>query len=112
MDELPAKLEDLFHFSFNFDNLIKIISFLNKKNQQMSEEIKELTHQMSSVDDMKQQISDLQIKAKSQEKNLKDQSDSLSNHQTKLMEIDAKIKVVAQENVDVSNKVSQFEFKV
>ena len=28
------------------------------------------------------------------------------------MEIDAKIKVVAQENVDVSNKVSQFEFKV
>ena len=78
----------------------------------MSEEIKELTHQMSSVDDMKQQISDLQIKAKSQEKNLKDQSDSLSNHQTKLMEIDAKIKVVAQENVDVSNKVSQFEFKV
>ena len=112
MDELPAKLEDLFHFSFNFDNLIKIISFLNKKNQQMSEEIKELTHQMSSVDDMKQQISDLQIKAKSHEKNLKDQSDSLSNHQTKLMEIDAKIKVVAQENVDVSNKVSQFEFKV
>ena len=112
MDELPAKLEDLFHFSFNFDNLIKIISFLNKKNQQMSEEIKELTHQMSSVDDMKQQISDLQIKAKFQEKNLKDQSDSLSNHQTKLMEIDAKIKVVAQENVDVSNKVSQFEFKV
>ena len=78
----------------------------------MSEEIKELTHQMSSVDDMKQQISDLQIKAKFQEKNLKDQSDSLSNHQTKLMEIDAKIKVVAQENVDVSNKVSQFEFKV
>ena len=69
MDELPAKLEDLFHFSFNFDNLIKIISFLNKKNQHMSEEIKELTHHMSSVDDMKKQISDLQIKAKSQEKN-------------------------------------------
>ena len=30
MDELPAKLEDLFHFSFNFDNLIKIISFLGE----------------------------------------------------------------------------------
>lgn len=112
MDEFPAKLEELFHFSFNFDNLIKIIQFLHKNNIQMSSDIKELSHQISTIDDLKQQISDMQIKLKSHDKSIKDVNESISNHQTKLLEIDQKIGVIAQETVESNTKIGQFEFKL
>ena len=35
-DEYPANLNDMCQFSFNFDNLIKIIERLNKKNNSNS----------------------------------------------------------------------------
>ena len=40
--ELPVKLEELCQFTFNFNNLIKIIDYLHQNNLSLQQEMKDI----------------------------------------------------------------------
>ena len=97
MENLPVKLDSLFSFSFQFDNLIKIIQFLHKNNTTLTDEVSELKRQVSVLNELKSQVTSLEIKQKTIDKNLKETNQSLSSHQRTLLEHESKTQSLIQQ---------------
>lgn len=97
MENLPVKLDSLFSFSFQFDNLIKIIQFLHNNNTALNDEVSELKRQVSVLNELKSQVTSLEIKQKTIDKNLKETNQSLSSHQRTLLEHESKTQSLIQQ---------------
>ena len=82
--EFPFKLEELLNYTFNFDNLIKAISFLQSNNIELVAELNNVNKRLSLFDAMRADINEMKI----QSKNLQNQNDtmnqSLKNMQERL----------------------------
>ena len=59
--ELPSKLEDIFKYSFNFDNLIKVLDYLFNNNVIMVREIKDLKMKVKDIDILQEEIEKLKL---------------------------------------------------
>ena len=109
MDNLPVKLDSLFSFSFQFDNLIKIIQFLHKNNTTLTDEVSELKRQVSVLNELKSQVTSLEIKQKTTDKNLKETNQSLSSHQRTLLEHESKTQTLIQQLKTLSETTTSHE---
>lgn len=91
-EELPVKLEEMLVFSFNFDNLIKVVKYLHKSNQTLSSEINDIKSQLTEIERLREDVTELQIKSRNLEQVTKEQFESLENHQKTLLRLDSQIK--------------------
>ena len=73
--EFPFKLEELLNYTFNFDNLIKAISFLHNNSIKLVSEINDINKRISVFDSLKSDIDDIKIKSKS----IQNQNEALNN---------------------------------
>ena len=86
IQDFPVKLEELCSFTFNFENLIRIIQFLHKSHNDLVSEVRDLTKKVLLFEDLKSQIGDLQVKQRTTEISQKEMGETLSNLQSKLLE--------------------------
>ena len=61
--ELPVKLNELFEFSFNFNNLIKTISYLHQNELSLHQNLKDIDMRLSSMESLRNDIEELKIKS-------------------------------------------------
>jgi chromosome segregation ATPase len=109
IQEFPVKLEELCSFSFNFENLIRIIEFLHKSHTQLANEVKDLSKKLLSLDDLKSQIGDLQIKNRQNEIFQKDTGETIKNLQSKILEIDSKMTNINDQALQTSEKIIKYD---
>ena len=92
--ELPAKLQDICEFSFNFDNLIKIVDYLFNNNLIMIKELKDLRTKVfnlelihSEIDKIKEKAAMIEKSNDNINKNFMDIRDKFINNDSKVMEL-------------------------
>ena len=89
--ELPVKLEELLNYTFNFDNLIKAISFLHNNELNLSSYLKDFDKRIFNLETLKNDIEEIKIQAK----NIQNANDNLNrsfqNMQEKLLKTDYKL---------------------
>ena len=61
--DLPVKLEELCKFTFNFNNLIKVINYLHQINLNLKTELKDINQRLYSMESLKSDIDDMKIKS-------------------------------------------------
>ena len=111
-DEYPANLNDMCQFSFNFDNLIKIIEFLHRHNMNLKNEIKDLGKKIEILSSLKSQVDTIDIKTKNLEKNNKEINQSLANHNEKFLEIESQLNNMKNESNETKEQINSIEKKV
>ena len=109
IQEFPVKLEELCSFSFNFENLIRIIEFLHKSHTQLANEVKDLSKKLLSMEDLKSQMGDLQIKNRQNEIFQKDTGETIKNLQSKILEIDSKMTNINDQALETSEKIIKYD---
>ena len=89
--ELPVKLEELLNYTFNFDNLIKAISFLHNNELNLSSYLKDFDKRIFNLETLKNDIEEIKIQAK----NIQNANDNLNrsfqNMQEKFLKTDYKL---------------------
>ena len=89
--KLPIKLEELLKLSFNFENLIKTISFMHNTDLNISINYQNLEKRVSILEYLKGDINEIKIQAK----NIQNTNDNLNRSmqlmQEKLLKMDSKI---------------------
>ena len=107
--ELPVKLEELCQFTFNFNNLIKIIDYLHQNNLSLQEELKDIDKRLISMENLKTDIDDLKIKTTNIERTNDNINRSLSNIHENVLKFDSKISDFQAKINDVESKVKNYE---
>ena len=67
--DLPVKLEELCKFTFNFNNLIKVINYLHQHNLNLQTELKDVNQRVYSLESLKSDIEDMKVKFLNIQKN-------------------------------------------
>ena len=82
--KLPSKKDDLFNFSFNFENLIKTIDYLHKYNLALFSKLQNFNERMINFEKIaaefpkvKEEIQNLQLYSKEHEKLIKENKKKL-----------------------------------
>ena len=109
IQDFPVKLEELCSFTFNFENLIRIIQFLHKSHNDLVTEVRDLTKKVLLFEDLKSQIGDLQVKQRTTEISQKEMGETLSNLQSKLLEIDSKMSNIDQKAFETNEKIIKYD---
>ena len=89
--DLPAKLEELFNFSFNFDGLKKIIEFFQKNNYVLVSTLKDFNKRISLFESLKLDIDSIKIKSLNIEKTNEVINNSFTNIKEKLISLESKL---------------------
>ena len=89
--KFPIKLEDLLSYTFNFDNLIKALTFLHNNDINLLSNLKDFDKRISSLENLKNDIEDIKIQAK----NIQNANDNLNRSlqimQERFMKMDYKM---------------------
>ena len=72
--KFPIKLEDLLSYTFNFDNLIKALTFLHNNDINLLSNLKDFDKRISSFESLKNDIEEIKI----QSKNIQNANDNLN----------------------------------
>ena len=110
--DLPIKLEELLNFSFNFDNLIKAISFLHNNDFNFAMNFKEFEKRISALESLKSDIGEIKIQAR----NIQNANDNLNRSvqsiQERLNKMDSKVNEVDKKASDTNIHIKEFEKKI
>ena len=89
--KFPIKLEDLLSYTFNFDNLIKALTFLHNNDINLLSNLKDFDKRISPLENLKNDIEDIKIQAK----NIQNANDNLNRSlqimQERFMKMDYKM---------------------
>ena len=107
--DLPVKLEELCQFTFNFNNLIKIIDYLHHQNLYFQENINDANKRIDSLELLKNDIEDLKIKTTNIEKTNDNLNRSFSNLHETLLSYDSKMSEMQTKVVENESKIKTFE---
>ena len=99
-EEFPTKLAEI--GTFNMDNLLKILQLLHEENVNLSKKIE-------SMDDVKQQLGDLQIKTRKIENHNKEIDESYQNLQSKVLEQDTRMGIINQKQIEIEENLGKHE---
>ena len=99
-EEFPTKLAEI--GTFNMDNLLKILQLLHEENVNLSKKIE-------SMDDIKQQLGDLQIKTRKIENHNKEIDESYQNLQSKVLEQDTRMGIINQKQIEIEENLGKHE---
>ena len=61
--DLPVNLDDLCKFTFNFNNLIKVINYLHQNNLNLQSDLKDINQRLYAFETLKGDIEDMKIKS-------------------------------------------------
>ena len=89
--KLPIKLEELLQLSFNFDNLIKTISYLHSTDINNSINYKNLEKRVTILEYLKGDINEIKIQAKNIQNSNDNLNRSMQMMQEKILKMDSKI---------------------
>jgi len=89
--KLPIKLEELLKLSFNFDNLIKTISYMHNTDLNISINYQNLEKRVSILEYLKGDINEIKIQAKNIQNTNDNLNRSMQMMQEKLLKMDSKI---------------------
>ena len=103
--EFPFKLEELRNYTFNFDNLIKAISFLHNNNLKLFSEINDINKRISVFDSMKSDIEEIKIQSKSIQNQNEALSQSMKNMQERMLKFDGSLN-------EINKKLKENETKL
>ena len=110
--EFPFKLEELLNYTFNFDNLIKAISFLQSNNIELVAELNNVNKRLSLFDAMRADINEMKI----QSKNLQNQNDtmnqSLKNMQERFLKFDLSINELNKKITESGAKIQEHNVNI
>ena len=110
--EFPFKLEELLNYTFNFDNLIKAISFLQSNNIELVAELNNVNKRLSLFDAMRADINEMKI----QSKNLQNQNDtmnqSLKNMQERFLKFDLSINELNKKIMESGAKIQEHNINI
>ena len=107
--DLPVKLEELCQFTFNFNNLIKIIDYLHQNNLSLQQNIKDMDKRLNDMESLKSDIDDLKIKTINIEHTNENLNRSFSNLQENILKYDSKISDIQIKVNDIDSKVKKYE---
>ena len=107
--DLPVKLNELFEFSFNFNNLIKTISYLHQNELSLHQNLKDIDMRLSSMESLRNDIEELKIKSSNIEKSNDNLNRSFLNLQEKILKYDKNITDVQLKTNDIESKLKKFE---
>ena len=89
--KFPIKLEDLLSYTFNFDNLIKALTFLHNNDINLLSNLKDFDKRISPLENLKNDIEEIKIQAK----NIQNANDNLNRSlqimQERFMKMDYKM---------------------
>ena len=60
--DFPIKLQDIFHLTYDFDNLIRVIDFLHQNSLQLMQELKDQNKRLYFVETLKYECDELKTK--------------------------------------------------
>lgn len=112
--DLPAKLEEIFQFSFNFDGLKKIIEYFQKNNNILATFINDFDKRITLFESFKSDIDDIKIKSVSIEKSNDEINKSLLNIQQKMISLESKLNEISrttEENCETIKKHTNLIYK-
>ena len=96
--KLPSKKDDLFNFSFNFENLIKTIDYLHKYNLALFSKLQNFNERMINFEKIaaefpkvKEEIQNLQLYSKEHEKLIKENEKKIGENENKIDDLAKKI---------------------
>ena len=107
--DLPVKLEELLQFSFNFNNLIKVINYLHQNNISLQENVKDMDKRLRSMESLRNDIEDLKIKTTNIEKTNDNLNRSLTFLQEKVLKYDTKITDIQTKTNDIESQIKKYE---
>ena len=107
--ELPSKLENIFNYSFNFDNLIKVLDYLFNNNVIMVREIKDLKMRVKDIDILQEEIEKLKLKTSSIEKNNDNINRSFIDMKDRFIKNDTKVSDLIKKNQEFQNTIERNE---
>ena len=96
--ELPLKLDEIFHFSFNFDGLKKIIEFFQKNNSILIDSIKDFNKRITVFESLKSDIDAIKIKSLNIEKTNEDINNSFNHIKNSIISLEGKINELSKKN--------------
>ena len=105
--EFPFKLEELLNYTFNFDNLIKAISFLHNNNLKLFSEINDINKRISVFDSMKSDIEEIKIQSKSIQNQNEALSQSMKNMQERMLKFDGSLNEINKKLKDDETKIEE-----
>ena len=95
--KLPSKKDDLFCFSFNFENLIKTIDYLHKYNLALFSKLQNFNERMLKFEEIatefpkvKEEIQNLKLYSKEHENLIKENQDKINANNNKISDLSKK----------------------
>ena len=107
--ELPSKLEDICHLSFDFNNLIKVLEYLFNNNVVMINEIKDLRLRVKDIDTIQEEIEKLKLKTLSIEKTHENINRSFLDMKDRFIKNESKVAEVMKQNAEIENTMERNE---
>ena len=105
--KLPSKKDDLFCFSFNFENLIKTIDYLHKYNLALFSKLQNFNERMLKFEEVaaefqkvKEETQSLQLNSKEHDTLIKECQNKIVDNENKIKELSKKID---KNEIDISN---------
>ena len=105
--DLPIKLEELVNFSFNFENLIKAISYLHNIDLDFSTNIKDLDKRITNLECLKSDINEIKIQAKNIQNSNDNLNRSMQAMQAKLVKMDSKINEIEKKSNGYNTQIKE-----
>ena len=114
--DLPVNLDDLCKFTFNFNNLIKVINYLHQNNLNLQSDLKDINQRLYAFETLKGDIEDMKIKSINIQKNnetltreISRVKDDLSKYNNHFLEINKKHEVFSEKIKDLEKEKNAHE---
>ena len=98
--DFPVKYGELLNYTFNYDNLIKALSFLHNNDVTLSSRLKDFDKRISNLESLKNDIEEIKIQARNIQNTNENLNRSVQNLQERLLKNDYKINELNQKASD------------
>ena len=110
--ELPVKLEELLNYTFNFDNLIKAITYLHNNDINLLSDLKDFNKRIKTLEGLKNDIEEIKIQAKNIQNSNDNLNRSLQNMQEKFIKIDFKLNEINKKTSENKSNLEDQDRKI
>jgi chromosome segregation ATPase len=107
--ELPSKLNEICHFSFDIDNLIKVLDYFFNNNVIVISEIKDIKSKVKDIDTLHEEIEKLKLKTMSIEKTHENINRSFLDMKDRFIKNESKVADIVKKNAEIENSIERNE---
>ena len=110
--EFPVKLEELLNYTFNFDNLIKAISYLHNNDINLLTDLKDFNKRIKGLEGLKNDVEEIKIQARNIQNSNDNLNRSLQNMQEKFIKIDFKLNEINKKTSEAKANLEEQDRKI